>query len=504
MHIKAEEIGKIIEEQIRNYDQHVEMSETGTVMYVGDGIARVYGVRNAMSMELLEFPGGLMGMVLNLEEDNVGVALLGDDTGIKEGDPVKRTGRIFSVPVGPAVAGRVLNPLGQPIDGLGPVESTEIRPVELKAPGIMQRKSVHEPMVTGIKAIDAITPIGRGQRELIIGDRQVGKTAICVDAILAQKGTGVHCFYVAIGQKKSTVALVAETLRQHGAMEYTTIVSASASESAPLQYIAPYSGCTMAEFYRDNGEHALIIYDDLSKQAVAYRQMSLLLRRPPGREAFPGDVFYLHSRLLERAAKLSDELGAGSLTALPVIETQAGDVSAYIPTNVISITDGQVFLETNLFNAGIRPAINVGISVSRVGGDAQIKAMKQVAGSLRLDLAHYREMAAFAQFGSDLDKDTKAILDRGARMTELLKQPQYHPMPTEEQVASIFAASRGFLDDIEVKDVLPFEGGMLEMLRTEKPDILADIRDRKKLDDDLEARLSAAIKEFKVSFKARG
>ena len=504
MHIKAEEIGKIIEEQIRNYDQHVEMSETGTVMYVGDGIARVYGVRNAMSMELLEFPGGLMGMVLNLEEDNVGVALLGDDTGIKEGDPVKRTGRIFSVPVGPAVAGRVLNPLGQPLDGLGPVESTEVRPVELKAPGIMQRKSVHEPMVTGIKAIDAITPIGRGQRELIIGDRQVGKTAICVDAILAQKGTGVHCFYVAIGQKKSTVALVAETLRQHGAMEYTTIVSASASESAPLQFIAPYSGCTMAEYYRDNGQHALIIYDDLSKQAVAYRQMSLLLRRPPGREAFPGDVFYLHSRLLERAAKLSDELGAGSPTALPVIETQAGDVSAYIPTNVISITDGQVFLETNLFNAGIRPAINVGISVSRVGGAAQIKAMKQVAGTLRLDLAHYREMAAFAQFGSDLDKDTKAILDRGARMTELLKQPQYQPMPTEEQVASIYAASRGFLDDIEVKDVLPFEAGMLEMLRSEKSDILADIRDRKKLDDDLEARLTAAIKEFKVSFKARG
>ena len=504
MHIKAEEIGKIIEEQIRNYDQHVEMSETGTVMYVGDGIARVYGVRNAMLMELLEFPGGLMGMVLNLEEDNVGVALLGDDTGIREGDPVKRTGRIFSVPVGPAVAGRVLNPLGQPLDGLGPVEGSEIRPVELKAPGIMQRKSVHEPMVTGIKAIDAITPIGRGQRELIIGDRQVGKTAICVDAILAQKNTGVHCFYVAIGQKKSTVALVAETLRQHGAMEYTTIVSAAASESAPLQYIAAYSGCTMADYYRDNGQHALIIYDDLSKQAVAYRQISLLLRRPPGREAFPGDVFYLHSRLLDRAAKLSDELGAGSLTALPVIETQAGDVSAYIPTNVISITDGQVFLETNLFNAGIRPAINVGISVSRVGGAAQIKAMKQVAGTLRLDLAHYREMAAFAQFGSDLDQATKAILDRGARMTELLKQPQYQPMPTEEQVASIYAASRGFLDDIEVADVLPFEAGMLEMLRSEKPDILADIRERKKLDDDLEARLTAAIKEFKVSFKARG
>lgn len=503
MQIKAEEISKIIEEQIRNYDQRVEMSETGTVLYVGDGIARVYGVQNAMAMELLEFPGGLMGMVLNLEEDNVGVALLGDDRGIKEGDPVKRTGKIFSVPVGEAVTGRVLNPLGQPLDGLGPVESTETRPVELKAPGLMSRKSVHEPMVTGIKAIDAITPIGRGQRELIIGDRQVGKTAVCVDAILAQKNTDVHCFYVAIGQKESTVALVAEKLRQHGAMEYTTIISASASESAPLQYIAAYAGCTMAEYYRDNGKHALIIYDDLSKQAVAYRQMSLLLRRPPGREAFPGDVFYLHSRLLERAAKLSDELGGGSLTALPVIETQAGDVSAYIPTNVISITDGQVFLESNLFNAGIRPAINVGISVSRVGGAAQIKAMKQVAGTLRLDLAQYREMAAFAQFGSDLDKATKATLDRGARMTELLKQPQYQPMPTEEQVASIFAAARGFLDDIEVAEVLPFEAGLLETLRTSKADILADIRERQKIDDDLEQRLSSAIKEFKASFVAR-
>lgn len=503
MQIKAEEISKIIEEQIRNYDQRVEMSETGTVLYVGDGIARVYGVQNAMAMELLEFPGGIMGMVLNLEEDNVGVALLGSDSGIKEGDPVKRTGKIFSVPVGEAVTGRVLNPLGQPLDGLGPVESTETRPVELKAPGLMARKSVHEPMVTGIKAIDAITPIGRGQRELIIGDRQVGKTAVCVDAILAQKNTDVHCFYVAIGQKESTVALVAEKLRQHGAMEYTTIISASASESAPLQYIAAYAGCTMAEYYRDNGKHALIIYDDLSKQAVAYRQMSLLLRRPPGREAFPGDVFYLHSRLLERAAKLSDELGGGSLTALPVIETQAGDVSAYIPTNVISITDGQVFLESNLFNAGIRPAINVGISVSRVGGAAQIKAMKQVAGTLRLDLAQYREMAAFAQFGSDLDKATKATLDRGARMTELLKQPQYQPMPTEEQVASIFAAARGFLDDIEVKDVLPFEAGLLETLRTAKADILADIRERQKIDDDLEQRLSSAIKEFKASFLAR-
>ena len=502
MHIKAEEIGKIIEEQIRNYDQHVEMSETGTVMYVGDGIARVYGVRNAMSMELLEFPGGLMGMVLNLEEDNVGVALLGDDTGIKEGDPVKRTGRIFSVPVGPAVAGRVLNPLGQPIDGLGPVESTEIRPVELKAPGIMQRKSVHEPMVTGIKAIDAITPIGRGQRELIIGDRQVGKTAICVDAILAQKGTGVHCFYVAIGQKKSTVALVAETLRQHGAMEYTTIVSASASESAPLQYIAPYSGCTMAEFYRDNGEHALIIYDDLSKQAVAYRQMSLLLRRPPGREAYPGDVFYLHSRLLERAAKVNDSLGAGSLTALPIIETQAGDVSAYIPTNVISITDGQVYLEPNLFNAGIRPAINVGLSVSRVGGSAQIKAMKQVAGTMRLDLAQYRELAAFAQFGSDLDKSTKQKLERGARLVELLKQPQYQPMPTQEQVVSMYAATRGFMDDVPVASVQAFERDFLDFIRSAKSDILDDIVARKVLDADLEARLKDAILEFKKGYNA--
>jgi F-type H+-transporting ATPase subunit alpha len=504
MHIKAEEIGKIIEEQIRNYDQRVEMSETGAVLYVGDGIARVYGVNNAMSMELLEFPGGLMGMVLNLEEDNVGVALLGDDRGIKEGDPVKRTGRIFSVPVGEAVAGRVLNPLGQPLDGLGSVESKETRPVELKAPGIMTRKSVHEPMVTGIKAIDAITPIGRGQRELIIGDRQVGKTAVCIDAIIAQKNTDVHCFYVAIGQKKSTVALVAEILRKYGAMEYTTIISASASEPAPLQYIAAYSGCTMAEYYRDNGKHALIIYDDLSKQAVAYRQMSLLLRRPPGREAFPGDVFYLHSRLLERAAKLNEDLGAGSLTALPVIETQAGDVSAYIPTNVISITDGQVFLESNLFNSGIRPAINVGISVSRVGGAAQIKAMKQVAGTMRLDLAQYREMAAFAQFGSDLDKATKATLERGARMTELLKQPQYQPMPTEEQVASIFSAARGYLDDISVDRVQEFETGFLNMLRTAKVDILKDIRERQKLDDDLEKRLSAAIKEFKASFQARG
>ena len=502
MQIRAEEISKIIKEQIEGYEQRVEMSETGTVLYVGDGIARVYGVKNAMSMELLEFPGGLMGMVLNLEEDNVGVALLGDDTGIKEGDPVKRTGRIFSVPIGDAVMGRVLNPLGQPIDGLGPVSSTEFRPVELKAPGIIARKSVHEPMMTGLKAIDAMTPIGRGQRELIIGDRQTGKTALCIDAILAQKNTDVHCFYVAIGQKKSTVALVADTLRRFGAMEYTTIISATAAEPAPLQYIAAYSGCTMAEHYRDNGKHALIIYDDLSKQAVACRQMSLLLRRPPGREAYPGDVFYLHSRLLERAAKVNDKLGAGSLTALPIIETQAGDVSAYIPTNVISITDGQVFLEQNLFNSGVRPAINAGISVSRVGGAAQIKAMKQVAGSLRLDLAQFRELAAFAQFGSDLDKATQARIDRGLRLVELLKQPQYQPMPVEEQVASLYSATRGFLDDIPVTEIRRFETEFLEYMRTSQADIMNDIKTKKEIDADLDARLKNAIEGFKNSFKS--
>lgn len=502
MQIKAEEISKIIEEQIQSYEQRVEMSETGTVLYVGDGIARVHGVQNAMAMELLEFPGGLMGMVLNLEEDNVGVALLGDDTQIKEGDPVKRTGKIFSVPVGDAVMGRVLNPLGQPIDGLGPLDAKEFRPVELKAPGIIARKSVHEPMPTGIKAIDAMTPIGRGQRELVIGDRQTGKTAVCIDAILAQKNTDIHCFYVAIGQKKATVALVADTLRKYGAMEYTTIISATASEPDPLQFISAYSGCTMAEFYRNNGKHALIIYDDLSKQAVAYRQMSLLLRRPPGREAYPGDVFYLHSRLLERAAKVNDSLGAGSLTALPIIETQAGDVSAYIPTNVISITDGQVYLEPNLFNAGIRPAINVGLSVSRVGGAAQIKAMKQVAGTMRLDLAQYRELAAFAQFGSDLDKATKAKLDRGARLVELLKQPQYEPMPTEEQVASMYAATRGLMDDVAVADIRKFETAMLDYLRSGKADILNDIKTKKALDQDIENRLKAAIAEFKKGYQA--
>lgn len=502
MQIKADEISKIIEEEIQNYDQRVEMSETGTVLYIGDGIARVYGVQNAMAMELLEFPGGVMGMVLNLEEDNVGVALLGPDTGIKEGDTVKRTGKIFSVPVGDKVTGRVLNPLGQPIDGLGPVETTEVRPVEIKAPGIIARKSVCEPMPTGLKAIDAMTPIGRGQRELIIGDRQTGKTAVCIDSILAQKETGIHCFYVAIGQKKATVALVADTLRKYGAMEYTTIISATASEPAPLQYIAAYSGCTMAEYYRDKGEHALIIYDDLSKQAVAYRQMSLLLRRPPGREAFPGDVFYLHSRLLERAAKMSDELGGGSLTALPIIETQAGDVSAYIPTNVISITDGQVYLEPNLFNAGVRPAINVGLSVSRVGGAAQIKAMKQVAGTMRLDLAQYRELAAFAQFGSDLDKATKAKLERGARLVELLKQPQYRPMPAQEQVASIYAATNGYLDDVPVEKVRDFEDAFLSFMRDTKKDILDTIRDKKVLTDELKASMNSAIEQFKQGYKA--
>ncbi|BAV91681.1 F0F1 ATP synthase subunit alpha [Candidatus Desulfovibrio trichonymphae] len=502
MRIKAEEISKIIEDQIRNYEQRVEMSETGTVLYVGDGIARVHGVQNAMTMELLEFPCGVMGMVLNLEEDNVGVALLGSDVGIKEGDPVQRTGKIFSVPVGDKVMGRVLNPLGEPIDGLGPVDSTEVRPVEIKAPGIIARKSVHEPMPTGLKAIDAMTPIGRGQRELIIGDRQTGKTAVCIDAILAQKETDIHCFYVAIGQKKASVALVADTLRRYGAMEYTTIISATASDPAPLQYISAYTGCTMAEYYRNSGKHALIIYDDLSKQAVAYRQMSLLLRRPPGREAFPGDVFYLHSRLLERAAKVNDSLGAGSLTALPIIETQAGDVSAYIPTNVISITDGQVYLEPNLFNAGVRPAINVGLSVSRVGGAAQIKAMKQVAGTMRLDLAQYRELAAFAQFGSDLDKATKSKLARGARLVELLKQPQYQPMPAHEQVASIYTATRGYMDDVPLDQVRRFEAEMLAFMRDSRKDVLEAIKEKKVIDEAVEKALTEAIAAFKQGWRA--
>ena len=504
MELRPEEITKIIRSQIKNYENKLQSSETGIVILVGDGIAKVSGLDKCMAGELVEFPNGSYGMAQNLEEDTVSVVILGTDSGIKEGDTVKRTGRVVSVPVGKALIGRVVNALGEPIDGKGPILAEAYRPIESPAPGIIDREPVNVPLQTGIKAIDSMIPIGRGQRELIIGDRQTGKTTIATDTILNQKGKDVICIYVAIGQKRSTVAQIVNNLTIGGAMDYTIVVSATASELAPMQYIAPYAGCTMGEHFMHQGKDVLVIYDDLSKHAVAYRAISLLIRRPPGREAYPGDVFYIHSRLLERAAHMSESKGGGSLTALPIIETQAGDVSAYIPTNVISITDGQVFLETNLFNAGIRPAINVGISVSRVGGAAQIKAMKQVAGTLRLDLAHYREMAAFAQFGSDLDKDTKAILDRGARMTELLKQPQYQPMPTEEQVASIYAASRGFLDDIEVKDVLPFEAGMLEMLRSEKSDILADIRDRKKLDDDLEARLTAAIKEFKVSFKARG
>lgn len=502
MQIKAEEISQIIEGQIKNYEKKVEMSETGVVLSVGDGIARVYGCENAMAMELLEFPGNVMGMVLNLEEDSVGVALLGETEHIKEGDIVKRTGRIFQVPVGDAVMGRVIDPLGNPIDGLGPIQTDLFRNVEIKAPGIIARKSVHEPMYTGLKAIDAMTPIGRGQRELIIGDRQVGKTAVGVDAILAQKNSDIHCFYVAIGQKRSTVAQVVEALRQNGALEYTTVISATASEPAPLQFIAAYCGCTMAEFYRDNGKHALIVYDDLSKQAVAYRQMSLLLRRPPGREAFPGDVFYLHSRLLERACKVNDSLGAGSLTALPVIETQAGDVSAYIPTNVISITDGQVYLEPNLFMAGIRPAINVGLSVSRVGGAAQIKAMKKVAGTLRLDLAQYRELAAFAQFGSDLDKATKTKLTRGERLVELLKQPQYRPMPVEEQVAVLYAGTRGYLDDVAVTDAIRFGNELVDFMRNQKSEVLAEIVQTKDLGAETEKKLAAAIDEFKAGFKA--
>jgi F-type H+-transporting ATPase subunit alpha len=502
MQIKAEEISQIIEGQIKNYEKKVEMSETGVVLSVGDGIARVYGCENAMAMELLEFPGNVMGMVLNLEEDSVGVALLGETEHIKEGDIVKRTGRIFQVPVGDAVMGRVIDPLGNPIDGLGPIQTDLFRNVEIKAPGIIARKSVHEPMYTGLKAIDAMTPIGRGQRELIIGDRQVGKTAVGVDAIIAQKHSDIHCFYVAIGQKRSTVAQVVEALRQNGALEYTTVISSTASEPAPLQFIAAYCGCTMAEFYRDNGKHALIVYDDLSKQAVAYRQMSLLLRRPPGREAFPGDVFYLHSRLLERSCKVNDSLGAGSLTALPVIETQAGDVSAYIPTNVISITDGQVYLEPNLFMAGIRPAINVGLSVSRVGGAAQIKAMKKVAGTLRLDLAQYRELAAFAQFGSDLDKATKTKLTRGERLVELLKQPQYKPMVVEEQVAVLYAGTRGFLDDVAVLDAIRFGEELVEFMRNQKSDILAEIVQTKDLGSETEKKLADAINEFKAGFKA--
>ena len=502
MHINAGEISKIIKEQIQNYEQRVDATETGTVLSVGDGIARVYGVQNAMSMELLEFPGGLLGMVLNLEEDNVGVALRGEDTGIKEGDPVKRTGRIFSVPIGDAVMGRVLNPLGMPVDGLGPVEATEFGAVEVKAPGIIARKSVHEPMVTGIKAIDAMTPIGRGQRELVIGDRQTGKTAICIDAILAQKNSDVHCFYVAIGQKRSTVALVADTLRKHGAMEYTTIISATASEPAPLQYIAAYSGCTMAEYYRNNGKHALIVYDDLSKQAVAYRQMSLLLRRPPGREAYPGDVFYLHSRLLERAAKVNDSLGAGSLTALPIIETQAGDVSAYIPTNVISITDGQLYLESNLFLSGVRPAVNVGLSVSRVGGAAQTKAVKKIAGSLRIDLAQFRELEVFTQFSSDLDSATKEALDHGNRLVEILKQPLYHPMSVARQVVILYAATQKLLADVPVERTREFAWGLADAMEETRPEVMEAINSTGELSPEGEQAIRECCEAYKKQVSA--
>ncbi len=502
MEIRAEEISEIIKKQIKGYGKEVEVAETGTIISIGDGIARIYGLDKAMAGELLEFPGGVAGMVMNLEEDNVGAAILGDFEDIKEGDTVKRTGRITQVPVGEALIGRVVNAIGEPIDGKGPINTTTFSKVEVKAPGIVKRKSVHQPMATGLKAIDSMVPIGRGQRELIIGDRQTGKTAVAMDTIINQKGGDVVCIYVAIGQKRSTVAQVVSKLTEHGAMAYTIIVAATASEPAPLQYLAPYTGVTMGEYFRDSAKHALIIYDDLSKQAVAYRQLSLLLRRPPGREAYPGDVFYLHSRLLERAAKVSDECGAGSLTALPIIETQAGDVSAYIPTNVISITDGQIFLEADLFYSGQRPAINVGISVSRVGGAAQTKAMKQVAGTLRLNLAQYREMAAFAQFGSDLDKATQMQLARGERLVEILKQPQYKPLPFEKQVIIIFAANNGFLDEYPVSALKRYEPEMLTFFETKKSALITELRDKKAIDDDLKAKMIAAMNEFKKEFTA--
>ncbi len=502
MEIRAEEISAIIKKQIENFGREVEVSETGTIISVGDGIARIHGLDKAMAGELLEFPGGIMGMVLNLEEDNVGAAILGEAHHIKEGDTVKRTERIVQVPVGEALIGRVVDGIGIPIDGQGEIASSESRQVEIKAPGIVARKSVHEPMQTGLKAIDAMVPIGRGQRELIIGDRQTGKTAVATDTIINQKGQNVICIYVAIGQKRSTVAQVVDMLKKHGAMDYTIVVAATASDPAPLQFIAPYTGVTMGEYFRDSGRHALIIYDDLSKQAVAYRQLSLLLRRPPGREAYPGDVFYLHSRLLERAAKLNDEMGAGSLTALPIIETQAGDVSAYIPTNVISITDGQIFLETDLFYSGVRPAINVGLSVSRVGGSAQVKAMKQVAGTLRLALAQYREMAAFAQFGSDLDAATQRQLSRGARLVEILKQPQYKPMPIEKQVIVIYAANNGYVDAYPVGAVRRFETELLSFMESKHDQLLGDLKAKKAIDADLEGRIKSALEEFKGQFVA--
>jgi F-type H+-transporting ATPase subunit alpha len=500
--IKAGELSELIKGQIKGFEKDVNIEEVGTVISVGDGIARIYGLEKAMAGELLEFPGNIFGMVLNLEEDNVGAALFGSDRAIKEGDTVRRTGRIVEVPVGDAMMGRVVDALGQPIDGKGPIETTENRVVEIKAPGIVDRQSVNEPLQTGLKAVDSMIPIGRGQRELIIGDRQTGKTAVAIDTIINQKGLDVYCIYVAIGQKQSTVAQIVEKLKSEGAMDYTCVVSATAALAAPLQFISPYTGATIGEYFRDNGKHALVVYDDLSKHAVAYRQLSLLLRRPPGREAFPGDVFFLHSRLLERAAKLSDARGGGSLTALPIIETQAGDVSAYIPTNVISITDGQIYLETDLFYSGVRPAINVGLSVSRVGGAAQIKAMKQVAGTLRLELAQYRELAAFAQFGSDLDPTTQRQLARGERLVEILKQGQYSPAPVEKQVLIIYAATKGFLDEFPVSSLGSYEKELYTFFDSRHAQILDDIREKKTVDDDIKGRLEGALKEFGETFVA--
>lgn len=501
--IRADEISKIIRQQIEGFDAHVEVTEVGTVIKTGDGIAEIYGLERVMAGELLDLPHEVAGIALNLEEDKVGAVLFGDYEKIKEGDEVRRTKRIMSVPVGDEIIGRVVDPLGRPLDGRGPIDTGgKFNPLEKIAPGVMDRQPVREPMLTGLKAIDAMVPIGRGQRELIIGDRQTGKTAVALDAIINSKGKDLICIYVAIGQKESTVAQVRKTLDDFDASSYTIIVDASASKPAAMQYIAPYAGCAMGEYFRDRGQHVLCIYDDLSKHAWAYRSISLLLRRPPGREAYPGDVFYLHSRLLERAAKLSDPLGGGSLTALPVIETQAGDISAYIPTNVISITDGQIFLESDLFHQGIRPAINVGNSVSRVGGSAQTKAMKQVAGTLRIDLAQYRDLAAFAQFGSDLDKATQAQLNRGQRLTEILKQPQYSPMPVEQQVVVIWAATKGFLDDIAIENVKKFEQGLLAFVENTKGGLLEKIRERKKLDEEIENELRAAVTEFKDRFMA--
>jgi F-type H+-transporting ATPase subunit alpha len=502
--IKADEISSIIKERIENFNLSVNIEETGKVIAVADGVANVYGLNNIMAGEMVEFENGERGMALNLEESSVGIVVLGKSDGIYEGASVKRLGKLLQVPVGDSIIGRVVNSLGDPIDAKGPIETKESRFVEEKAPGIMARKSVHEPLQTGIKAIDALVPIGRGQRELIIGDRQTGKTTVAVDTIINQKGQNVICIYVAVGQKQSTVAQVVKKLEEHGAMEYTIIVSAGASDSAALQYLAPYAGVTMGEYFRDNSRHALIIYDDLTKHAIAYREMSLILRRPPGREAYPGDVFYLHSRLLERASKLNDELGAGSLTALPIIETQAGDVSAYIPTNVISITDGQIFLETDLFNSGIRPAINVGLSVSRVGGAAQIKAIKQVSGTLRLDLAQYRELQAFAQFASDLDEASRKQLERGQRMVELLKQPPYSPLAVEKQVIIIYAGAKGFLDDVATADIGKFESELYPFIEAKYPDILEQIRVKKVLDKDVEDTLKKALNDFKTTFAVKG